>query len=202
MTRIQKHRFRRGMLWTLPLILIGFSLYIAWQRRVHPEGWVTYLVILTAITMLAGVVLDILLPEMTKRRFVVQRILFWVSVIMTAAHTIACISPIHWETGRPGRSIELRLGYEISCEVDYSNATRHDIGLGAPGHVRIQFPIFLILLVLLPLTFVMWLDVINRRFLWINQRHPPHHCQTCGYNLIGNVSGICPECGIEIPDRP
>ncbi len=24
------------------------------------------------------------------------------------------------------------------------------------------------------------------------------HCLTCGYNLTGNVSGICPECGSEI----
>jgi rubrerythrin len=21
------------------------------------------------------------------------------------------------------------------------------------------------------------------------------HCQKCGYNLTGNVSGVCPECG-------
>ncbi len=26
-------------------------------------------------------------------------------------------------------------------------------------------------------------------------RPPSGHCQTCGYNLTGNVSGICPECG-------
>jgi len=25
-----------------------------------------------------------------------------------------------------------------------------------------------------------------------------HECQTCGYNLTGNVSGICPECGTKI----
>ncbi|MCG8409321.1 MAG: hypothetical protein MI923_29300 [Phycisphaerales bacterium] len=24
------------------------------------------------------------------------------------------------------------------------------------------------------------------------------HCQTCGYNLTGNVSGRCPECGASI----
>ena len=22
-----------------------------------------------------------------------------------------------------------------------------------------------------------------------------HHCRSCGYNLTGNVSGVCPECG-------
>ncbi len=24
---------------------------------------------------------------------------------------------------------------------------------------------------------------------------PPGHCEKCGYNLKGNVSGVCPECG-------
>lgn len=24
-------------------------------------------------------------------------------------------------------------------------------------------------------------------------------CQSCGYNLTGNVSGVCPECGVAIP---
>ncbi len=24
---------------------------------------------------------------------------------------------------------------------------------------------------------------------------PPRHCRNCGYNLTGNVSGRCPECG-------
>ena len=27
------------------------------------------------------------------------------------------------------------------------------------------------------------------------RRFPAGHCFTCGYNLTGNVSGICPECG-------
>ncbi len=28
--------------------------------------------------------------------------------------------------------------------------------------------------------------------------YPPGCCKTCGYNLTGNVSGVCPECGIEV----
>jgi hypothetical protein len=28
-------------------------------------------------------------------------------------------------------------------------------------------------------------------------RYGPGHCQICGYNLSGNVSGICPECGTK-----
>jgi hypothetical protein len=33
-------------------------------------------------------------------------------------------------------------------------------------------------------------------FWWLDRRHiPPHCCQSCGYDLTGNTSGVCPECG-------
>ncbi len=30
------------------------------------------------------------------------------------------------------------------------------------------------------------------------RRYPPGHCVRCGYNLTGNTSGLCPECGTSI----
>ena len=30
---------------------------------------------------------------------------------------------------------------------------------------------------------------------------PPGHCPTCGYDLRGNTSGVCPECGAEAQAR-
>lgn len=30
---------------------------------------------------------------------------------------------------------------------------------------------------------------------WCNAQVPAHHCVSCGYDLTGNVSGQCPECG-------
>ena len=30
------------------------------------------------------------------------------------------------------------------------------------------------------------------------RRFPAGHCQRCGYDLTGNVSGVCPECGSEV----
>ena len=31
---------------------------------------------------------------------------------------------------------------------------------------------------------------------WLDRRKPrPGFCATCGYDLTGNVSGVCPECG-------
>ncbi len=32
-------------------------------------------------------------------------------------------------------------------------------------------------------------------FHFDRRRIPPGHCKKCGYNLTGNVSGICSECG-------
>ena len=35
--------------------------------------------------------------------------------------------------------------------------------------------------------------------LWRHRpRRPPGHCGQCGYDLTGNVSGRCPECGSPI----
>jgi len=39
--------------------------------------------------------------------------------------------------------------------------------------------------------------------LWRRDRHrrTPGHCARCGYDLTGNVSGRCPECGVEITQK-
>ena len=36
---------------------------------------------------------------------------------------------------------------------------------------------------------------------WCDRRLPTDHCNQCGYNLTGNVTGICPECGCVIRAR-
>jgi hypothetical protein len=39
--------------------------------------------------------------------------------------------------------------------------------------------------------------------LWLpGRRSPAGHCQACGYNLAGNVSGVCPECGTGVGAQP
>jgi hypothetical protein len=34
---------------------------------------------------------------------------------------------------------------------------------------------------------------------WRTRRRPSSQCPSCGYDLTGNVSGLCPECGTEVP---
>lgn len=46
----------------------------------------------------------------------------------------------------------------------------------------------------LPAIIVASLAIRNR----IKSRFPAGHCPGCGYNLTGNTSGICPECGSRI----
>jgi len=50
----------------------------------------------------------------------------------------------------------------------------------------IVLPLWIPFLIVAVLTVFLW---------WTDRRIPPHCCQNCGYNLTGNVSGICPECG-------
>lgn len=37
-------------------------------------------------------------------------------------------------------------------------------------------------------------------YLWRRRKYPAHCCQKCGYDLTGNMSGICPECGTPIAE--
>jgi hypothetical protein len=53
----------------------------------------------------------------------------------------------------------------------------------------IQLPLWIpFLLFAIPTVYVWWRD----------RRIPPGHCRKCGYNLTGNVSGVCPECGERV----
>jgi len=64
--------------------------------------------------------------------------------------------------------------------------------------VYYDFPIdfFVLGLVLLPIALpTAWLWHRDRR------RIPPGHCPGCGYNLTGNTSGVCSECGKPTPAR-
>ncbi|MHC4094086.1 MAG: hypothetical protein ACYSVY_28060 [Planctomycetota bacterium] len=51
--------------------------------------------------------------------------------------------------------------------------------------------------VILPIWMLAVVVAIPTSLLWYRDRRPPKGCcQGCGYNLRGNVSGVCPECGV------
>lgn len=63
---------------------------------------------------------------------------------------------------------------------------------GTPAWRRV----FYMLLIL----FTVPIMLLGLPFVLIAKLRPPPpegHCQHCGYNLTGNVSGVCPECGEE-----
>jgi hypothetical protein len=71
-----------------------------------------------------------------------------------------------------------------------------------------NFPAMMhVMIVPLASLFVLWLAI----FVWSlirarrgvrryeeHQRHRQGLCPTCGYNLTGNTSGTCPECGTVV----
>ena len=50
---------------------------------------------------------------------------------------------------------------------------------------NISIPLWLPCVAIAIPTFILW---------WRGRRHPPGHCQRCGYDLTGNVTGVCSEC--------
>lgn len=38
---------------------------------------------------------------------------------------------------------------------------------------------------------------VTAYLFWRDRPIPSHCCQQCGYDLTGNVSGVCPECGMD-----
>lgn len=52
--------------------------------------------------------------------------------------------------------------------------------------IFLRVPMWIPLLAVGPPTAWLW---------WRDRRPPPGRCQTCGYDLTGNISGRCPECG-------
>ena len=74
-----------------------------------------------------------------------------------------------------------------------------DRDLGKKPFLRtFVIPLWLPFLVVAILTIIEW----QREIRWLLAPPPlPGHCQRCGYDLTGNVSGVCSECGTPIPDE-
>lgn len=110
-----------------------------------------------------------------------------------------------WGTVRWSEGNFCLLGWTFRKEPNYSGVHWWERAgllwprIGArPGHWgRGYIPLWLPLLIVATPTAILWRR--DRR----PKCYPPGHCRFCGYDLTGNVSGICPECGTacEAPIR-
>ncbi len=69
-------------------------------------------------------------------------------------------------------------------------------GKYVPGLTRalLSYPFWLPLMPIIIVTVAVW---------WRERRRvPAGHCWNCRYDLTGNVSGVCPECGKAAFTRP
>jgi len=83
-----------------------------------------------------------------------------------------------------------KLGFHPSEPVFWSCIAFLDIG----------FPIFLIGITSLPTMYALQRILSRLTIPCIVRRSG--YCQSCGYNLRDNVSGVCPECGTPVVEEP
>jgi hypothetical protein len=102
---------------------------------------------------------------------------------------------IQWRDGRVEIS---NLGHFILSDVDGRGGPLKARDRSAPAPVAANFHRFVfrcgptsLAMALLP---ALWLACLQRRRL----RQDPRQCRHCGYSLIGNESGVCPECGAPV----
>ena len=92
----------------------------------------------------------------------------------------------------------LRYGYSLSLLLLI--VSRIGFGLPYKGPVLIHGRIFAIDgILIIESPFILFIVLVALASLLKNlYRVQPGFCKSCGYNLTGNISGVCPECGTNI----
>ena len=141
-----------------------------------------------------------------RRRSRTRRVLKWagllVSVLLVVAYVVSVWATVLCRVGSCDFGLSTGL-LRVSSGLSFQSHSRLTAYLHEPPSIyRIsELTVFsgarndivplwaLIVLAALPTALLWWLD---------RRRIPPGHCRKCGYNLTGNVSGRCPECGERI----
>ena len=116
-------------------------------------------------------------------------------LLATALLVVSYVAPCGWSSCEPGTGwLDLRagvLGWYQSWSYEGNPTDLMQITYWNPYRVRFRLPLLPPAGILLGATAV--LVYLDRR-----RRPGPGFCAECGYDLTGNVSGICPECGRAI----
>ena len=142
---------------------------------------------------------------MIRQRSRLRRTMKWVGLVLCVLTVTAFGVGLRWgiflETPHGGLGLgagclAIIVGADLGSEwgiTDLGEITWHAItwwpGRRGSVYPLVVVPLWLPLLVFGLATAVLW---------WRDRRLPPGHCQTCAYDLTGNESGRCPECGCDV----
>ena len=140
-----------------------------------------------------------------------RRIAKWVGLVVCTATLILWVagSKLDFSYSRRGWTLGLSKGmlryreyplwYVPPLGAHLSVYGSFNMGFRAPEVSR-RFNTYVLMPMWLPFvatvvpTLLLWLPELRR----IRSGVPPGHCSGCGYNLKGNESGVCSECGAKI----
>ncbi len=153
--------------------------------------------------------------DMTSSRHRLRRIFKWagmlVCILLLASAIVSLVAS--FDVGIPTGPVETHISVQCCCLIAY-----FFIPPSTPINGKLQQPIWFLRtnwshatpvwlpeyrryktssdLLIVPLWIPFVTTAIPTFIFWRrDRRYPPGHCVDCGYNLTGNVSGRCPECG-------
>ena len=134
-----------------------------------------------------------------------ERKLAVAGLVLCAAIVVAFLLSIRWQYGYAGRTAAFTFTHGAVIVVAPGAPRPRGTGFWASsvrprlsGWVQvfntayikaIRIPLWMLFLPIAAVSLLAWRRARMRR---------PGHCLNCGYDLIGNVSGVCPECGKEV----
>lgn len=202
----------RGLLIAAAIVIA----LLAWRYAARHGMPILFLLLATVIAatiiLSAAYIFRWAFPIKSRRGVWLRRVCLVVGFLLLLACMAYRFLDFDIYRGYPGHSVEFRLtSLEMEYINDQSNETMHAVLYhNAPGYTRIYFDSAyarLAAIIVLPWALMIVIERINRRFPrwsalpWEERGPPPGFCEKCGYNLTGNVSGICPECGEPVPEE-
>ena len=139
-----------------------------------------------------------------------RRVVKWAGVGVCVLQVLIFLASLVWYAAWVQQSEATGMQHDVAFAdgcVGYRRADPVYVNLGTPGlnvgrNDDVDFrwlPLKWGPILIVPLWIPFILTAIPTAILWRRDRRPPPgHCQTCGYNLTGNVSGKCPECFTEV----